>query len=107
MQHQIDMADVQAPTAAVEYARRHAQRGTPLTALLRAYRVGHARFSDWLLRELAAQVSDARMISAATLGMSGIVAGYVDQTAEAVVTAYTREREDWLRNQSAARTAQV
>ena len=107
MRHRIDLGSVTTPTAVVEYARRHAQRGTPLTALLRAYRVGHARFSDWLLRELAAQVSDAKMISAATLGMSGIVAGYVDQAAEAVVAAYTREREDWLRNQSAARTAQI
>jgi len=36
MQHRIDLAAVQAPTVAVEYARRLAQRGTPLTALLRA-----------------------------------------------------------------------
>jgi PucR C-terminal helix-turn-helix domain/GGDEF-like domain len=107
MQHQIDLATVQAPAAAVEYARRLAQRGTPLTALLRAYRVGHARFSDWLLRELAAQVSDAKMISAVTLGMSGVVAGYIDQTSEEMVTAYTHERENWLRNRSAARTGRI
>ena len=36
MQHQIDLSAVQAPAAAVEYARRRAQRGTSLTALLRA-----------------------------------------------------------------------
>jgi GGDEF-like domain len=47
------------------------------------------------------------MISAATLGMSGIVAGYIDQTSEEVVAAYTRERENWLRNRSAARTARI
>ncbi|HLK77681.1 MAG TPA: hypothetical protein VKU77_29045 [Streptosporangiaceae bacterium] len=103
MQHRIDLTAVAAPAAAVEYARRLAQRGTPLTALLRAYRVGHTRFSDWLLRELAQQVSEARLISAATLGMSGIVAGYIDQTSEEVVAAYTQERENWLRNRSAAR----
>ena len=50
MRHRIDLAAVQAPAAAVEYARRLAQRGTPLTALLRAYRLGHACFSDWVLR---------------------------------------------------------
>jgi hypothetical protein len=107
MQHRIDLTAVAAPAAAVEYARRLAQRGTPLTALLRAYRVGHARFSDWLLRELAQQVSEARLISAATLGMCGIVAGYVDQISEEVVAAYTQEREDWLRNRGAARTARI
>jgi DNA-binding PucR family transcriptional regulator len=107
MQHQIDLADVQAPAAAVEYARRLAQRGTPLTALLRAYRVGHACFSGWLLRELARQADDPQMITAATLSMSGIVAGYIDQASEKMVAAYTRERENWLRNRSEARAARV
>jgi hypothetical protein len=41
MRHQIDLGDVRAPAASLEYARRRAQRGTPLTALLRAYRLGH------------------------------------------------------------------
>jgi DNA-binding PucR family transcriptional regulator len=107
MQHQIDLGAVQAPAASLEYARRRAQRGTPLTALLRAYRLGHTCFSDWLLKELARQTSDARMLTAATLGMSKIVAGYVDQTSEEIVAAYTQERENWLRNRSAARAARI
>jgi hypothetical protein len=107
MQHQIDLSDVRAPAASLEYARRRAQRGTPLTALLRAYRLGHTCFSDWLLKELARQADDAHMLTAATLGMSKIVAGYVDQTSEEIVAAYTRERERWLRNRSAARAARI
>ena len=107
MRHRIDLASVAAPAAAVEYARRLAQRGTPLTALLRSYRVGHACFSDWVLTELARQADDAEMVSAATLGMSKIVAGYIDQTSEEMVGAYTQEREHWLRNRSAARTARI
>ena len=93
MQHQIDLSAVQAPAAALEYARRRAQRGTPLTALLRAYRLGHTCFPGWLLGELAPQTDDAQMITAATLAMSTIVAGYVDQTSEEIVAAYTQERE--------------
>jgi sugar diacid utilization regulator len=107
MQHRIDLGAVQAPAAAVEYARRLAQRGASMTALLRAYRVGHAFFSDWLLTELAKQAVDAQMISAATLGMFKVVAGYIDQTSEEMVEAYTQERENWLRNRSAARTARI
>ena len=68
MQHQIDLSAVQAPAASLEYARRRAQRGTPLTALLRAYRLGHTCFSDWLLKELARQADDAQMLTAATHG---------------------------------------
>src|ERR1700751_3521132 len=61
MQHQIDLSAVQAPAAALEYARRRAQRGTSLTALLRAYRLGHTCFSDWLLQELAPRTEDRQM----------------------------------------------
>ena len=107
MQHRIELAAVQVPAAAVEYARRLAQRGTPLTALLRAYRLGHACFSDWVLRELAQHTGDAGLISAAALGMSRVVAGYIDQVSEEMVAAYTRERESWLRNRSTARAARI
>jgi PucR C-terminal helix-turn-helix domain/GGDEF-like domain len=107
MQHRIDLAAVRAPTVAVEYARRLAQRGTPLTALLRAYRLGHARLSDWLLIELAGHTDDAEMIIATTLSLSGIVAGYIDQTSEEMVAAYTRERESWLRRRNAIRAAGI
>jgi hypothetical protein len=107
MRHQIELADVRAPAAAVEYARRQAQRGTPLTALLRAYRLGHTCFLDWMFRELARQVDDARLLTAVTLSMSEIVAGYVDQTSEEIVAAYTQERENWLRNRSTVRRARI
>ena len=107
MQHRIDLTAVQAPAAAVEYARRLAQRGTPLTALLRAYRVGHACFSDWMLKELARQAADAAAITATAMTMSRLVAGYIDQTSEEMVAAYTQERENWLRNRSTARAARV
>jgi PucR-like helix-turn-helix protein/diguanylate cyclase with GGDEF domain len=107
LQHQIELSAVQAPPAAVEYARRLAQRGTPLTALLRTYRLGHARFNDWLLKELARQTEDAQLISATTLTMSRVVAAYIDQTSEEMVAAYTQEREHWLRNQNAARAARI
>ena len=107
MQHQIGLNAVQAPPASLEYARRRAQRGTPLTALLRAYRLGHTCFSDWLLKELPRHTHDPQMLTAATLSMSQVVAGYVDQTSEEIVAAYTDERENWLRNRSAARAARV
>ena len=108
MQHQIDLAAVHAPAAALEEARRRAQRGTPLTALLRAYRLGHTVFLDWVFRELARQShDDARMLTAVTMDLSKIVAGYVDQTSEEIVATYARERENWLRNRSAARAARI
>ena len=35
------------------------------------------------------------------------MAGYIDQTSEEMVAAYTQERENWLRNRSAARAARI
>src|SRR5258705_5340276 len=107
MQDKIDLSAVQARAASWNYAGRRSQRGTPLTVLLRAYRLGHTCFSDWLFKELAQQADDAHMITAATLSMSKIVAGYVDQTSEEIVAAYARERENWLRNRSTARDARI
>jgi len=107
MQHRIDLGNVHAPAAAAEYARRLAQRGIPLAVLLRAYRVGHARFFDWLLTELAQQTNDAEMVSTTALGMSSVVAEYIDQTSEGIVQAYEQEKEDWLRRRSTARAARV
>src|SRR5580704_11423734 len=60
LQHQIELSAVHAPAASLEYARRRAQRGTPLTALLRAYRLGHTCFSDWLLNRSAARAARVR-----------------------------------------------
>src|SRR3984957_17738458 len=61
MQHQIDLSAVQAPAASLEYARRRAQHGTPLDALLRTYRLGHTCFADWVLKELTRQAHDAQL----------------------------------------------
>jgi hypothetical protein len=107
MQHRIDLAAVRAPASALEYARRLAQRGTPLTALLRAYRIGHTRFSEWLLMELARHTDDAEMVAETVRTVTGSVAGYIDQVSEEMVTAYSQERENWLRNRSAARAARI
>ncbi len=107
MQYRIDLADVRAPAVAVEYARRLAQRGIPLTALLRACRLGHAGVSGCLLTELAEHTSDAKMIIAAALAVSRILAEYLDQVCEQMADVYTRERENWLRRRNAAWTARI
>jgi hypothetical protein len=54
-QHRFPRDAVTAPVAAIEYARRLAQRHIDLIALLRFYRVGHARYLAWCLAELANQ----------------------------------------------------
>ncbi len=107
IQHGIDLENVHAPAAAQEYARRLAQRGVPIAALLRAYRIGSARFQDWCLEELGRSADNASMVSAAALRIADVTAQYIDRVSEELVSAYEAEREDWLRSLSAARAARV
>jgi hypothetical protein len=105
LQHGIDLENVRAPAAAEEYARRLAQRGVPMAALLRAYRIGSARFQAQCLEELGRRTDDAQLVSAAGLRIADITAAYIDRVSEELVSAYEGEKENWLRNLSAARAA--
>jgi hypothetical protein len=107
LQHGIDLEKVRAPAAAQEYARRLAQRDVPISALLRAYRIGSARFQDRCLEELGRGTNDARLVSATGLRIADITAAYIDRISEELVSAYEAERDNWLRNLHAARVARV
>jgi len=107
LQHSIDIENVHAPAAAGEYARRLAQRGAPMPALLRAYRIGATRFQDWCLRELPRHTDDTATLSAAGPRIAEIIATYIDRVSEEIVTIYAAEQGNWLRNLSVARAARV
>jgi hypothetical protein len=92
LQHGIDMEKVHAPAAAEEYARRLAQRGVPIAALLRAYRIGSARFEDWCLQELGRRTDNAAVVSLAGLRIAAVLASYIDKVSEEVVSAYDSEK---------------
>jgi DNA-binding PucR family transcriptional regulator len=107
IQHGIELENVHAPAAAEEYARRLAQRDVPASALLRAYRIGAARFQDWCLEELGRSTDNASIVSAAGLRIAAITSAYVDKVSEELLSAYEAEKEGWLRNRGVARTARV
>jgi hypothetical protein len=107
LEHGIAVDNVHAPAAAAEYARRLAQRGVPMTALLRAYRIGATRFQDWCLRELGRHTDDPAVLNAAGPRIAEITAVYIDRVSEELVTLYAAEQGNWLRNLSVARAARV
>ena len=107
IQHGIELENVHAPAAAEGYARRLAQRGVPASALLRAYRIGSARFQDWCLEELGRSTDNASIVSAAALRIAEITSAYIDKVSEELLSAYEAEKEGWLRNRGVARAARV
>ena len=107
LQHDIELENVHAPAAAEEYARRLAQHDVPVASLLRAYRLGSARFEEWCLAELGRRTDSAPIVSATGMRITGTLNSYIDRVSEQLVSAYEVEKEKWLRNQSAARAARV
>ncbi|HET6167344.1 MAG TPA: helix-turn-helix domain-containing protein [Marmoricola sp.] len=106
-QHDIAIEDLTVPPAAVEYARRLAQRGISSNALLRAYRLGQQRVLDWALAEIGREESDDRVAFAAARALHSRAFGYVDRVSEQVVAEYEAERERWLANRNTLRATML
>ncbi|MGK8521171.1 PucR family transcriptional regulator [Nocardia asteroides] len=93
--------DVHAPPRALVYARALAQRDVPLSALIRAYRVGQAAFLDVAMRyavELGGSGS-----AAAIIRIVNRTAVYIDRVCEHVGVAYEQERDRWVGSRSGLR----
>lgn len=99
--------DVGAPPVALEFARRLAQRGVPITTMLRAYRLGQAAFQQEMITRIAAEPVSAGDVAVAATELSSVAFGYIDKISEEVVEAYQLERDTWLRNRNANRLAKV
>ena len=99
--------DIQAPAAAVEYARRLAQRGTSPSALLRAYRLGQQLILSWANEQIAARVPDPVLALATSRLLTETSFAYVDAVSEEVMGAYQSERERWLTHRSAVQRETV
>jgi hypothetical protein len=107
LEHGIVPETVDAPTAALEYTRRLAQRDVPLHALVRAYRVGHGRFLGTCLDELARQIRDVDLAVAVTRRLLELSFRYIDRVSERVIVVYQEQRDRWLLTQTAARAGRV
>jgi DNA-binding PucR family transcriptional regulator len=107
LRHDIAVERVEAPTAALEYARRLAQHGVPANALVRAYRLGQRRMNELVFGELRA----ADMAPEARLAVVEVITAtlfeYIDWISQQVVAVYEDERERWLENQNTMRALRV
>ena len=105
--HDIAVRQAQPPSAALEYARRLAQRDISANALIRAYRLGHQTALRIVLDEVRAAEVDpelglriAELVTAASFD-------YVDWISQRVVEVYQDERERWLANRNGLRASRV
>ncbi|MGX7677534.1 PucR family transcriptional regulator [Jatrophihabitans sp. DSM 45814] len=106
-EHGIAITDVGPPVAATEYGRRLAQRGVPIIALIRAYRIGHGRFLSRCVEELAKRSIDVDLMTEVILRLVEVSFRYIDQITEQLVVTYQAERDRWLLARNAGRAARV
>ncbi|MFF4397062.1 PucR family transcriptional regulator [Streptomyces sp. NPDC001480] len=92
--NRIDPQTVDAPASAVSYARRLAQRDVPLSALLRAYRLGHAQSLDLILGEAVRLGLPDPANTVITL--VSLSSAYVDRVSDQIGRVYEEERERWV-----------
>lgn len=99
------IVELDAPTAALAHARTLAQRDVPLSALLRAYRMGHAMFVQLGL-DLIAE-TDPRHHIELTQQLIGRSADYIDKVCDQVGRAYETERDQWVGDRGSLRQQRV
>jgi GGDEF-like domain/PucR C-terminal helix-turn-helix domain len=107
LRHKTPFERVQAPTGALEHARRIAQQGFPVTALMRMYRLGqrsltHLVFGELQSADLAPQTRVAVMET-----VNETLFAYIDWMSQQVVEVYEEERERWLETRNTVRAVQI
>lgn len=101
--YDIPIAEIDAPPAALEYARRLAQRGISSNALQRAYRLGQCHVMRIAMTEIARTEPDREVALAAEVTLLERAFAYVDAVSEKVVGEYEQERERWVANRTTVR----
>jgi DNA-binding PucR family transcriptional regulator len=107
LRYDIAVERVEAPTTALEYARRLAQHGVPVNALVRAYRLGQRLMNEFVFAEVRALDISEQMRYTVIEAISATLYEYIDWISQQVVVAYEDERERWLENQNSLRALRV
>ncbi|HSS25288.1 MAG TPA: helix-turn-helix domain-containing protein [Mycobacterium sp.] len=107
LRYDIPVERVEAPTAALEYARRLAQHGVPVNALVRAYRLGQRQVNEVVFAELRTIDIPEPMRVEVIEAITATMFGYIDWMSQQVVAVYEDERERWLENQNSLRALRV
>jgi hypothetical protein len=88
LRHGIAVERITAPTAALEYARRLAQHGVPVNALVRAYRLGQRRLTELVFAELHAIDMEPTTRIAVIEEITDVLFAYIDWISQQVVAVY-------------------
>lgn len=107
LRHDITLDKIEPPSAAYEYARRLAQRGVAVSALVRAYRLGQQHLLELMFAECERMDAEPAARAAAYEEVVAVTFDYIDWISQRVITVYEDERERWLAERNSARVGRV
>jgi len=107
LRYHISIERVEPPTAALEYARRVAQHGIPVNALVRAYRLGQQQVLAHVLEEIRRAGLEPEAALNTYEAISIVAFRYIDWISQQVTDAYETERERWVENRNSVRALRV
>ena len=93
LEYGTELGLVEQPVEAPARLRRLAQHGVPVSAILRALRLGQGVILDRMLEEMARLTNDSELISAAARKLIAEAIEYVDRASELGVVAFQEERD--------------
>jgi DNA-binding PucR family transcriptional regulator len=107
IRHRIPIGHIEPPAAALEYARRLAQREVSVNALVRAYRLGHQAVLNTALEEIRLSELDPKLGLSVYELIASVSFDYIDRISQLVIVIYQDERDRWLGNRNAMRALRV
>src|SRR4029079_18404293 len=94
-------------TAALEHARRLAQRGVSTNALVRSYRLRPPKLLNIVLDEVRATNLDAQRSLDVYQEITTTTFRYIDWISQQVIAAYQAEHDRWLETQNTTRAVRI
>jgi DNA-binding PucR family transcriptional regulator len=107
VRHHIPIDRVEPPTAALEYARRLAQRGVSANALVRSYRLGHEALLNIVLDEIRAAKLEPQLSLDVFQQITTNSFRYIDWISHQVLLTYQAEYDRLLENRNSMRALRV
>jgi hypothetical protein len=107
LEHGADPAATSLGAGTLAYTQEGAQRGIPLTTLIRSYRLGHAAAWEAVASLIAAHAGDLEQRAIATELCSAWLFSYVDAALCLAEDFYGAERERWVRSTAATRAEAI
>ncbi len=95
------------PEGALEFFRAMIGRGADITAVLRAYRIGHAEWWNQWMRVVTEEIENLEALPEIMTVSAAYMFAYVDSVAERLVAEYEPERRRQLTSTAAQRVATV